>query len=333
MQHGIILINLGTTKKATYFALAKFLAEFLMDPRVIDLPWPIRAILVYGIIIPFRLKKSLHAYKSIWDKNGSPLMLNQQKLPLLLSNLLPKKNYKIILAMRYGTPSILDALKNLENCDTLTIVPLYPQYSSAATGSTIARCCEILQNQPKFQKITIINQFYNHPGFINPLANLISKYLTKGFHLLLSFHGIPVRQLQQTCNNSCTNACPANFDKNPANSACYRAQCFATTDYVAKKLKLSKTQYSVSFQSRLGKTPWIGPYTDEHLQTLRKQGVTKLAVACPAFVADCLETLEEIGIQLKTQWYQLGGTDFIQIPCLNYEPDWIEGLKCIINGV
>lgn len=325
MRRGLLLINLGTPNSAEVTAVRSYLREFLTDRRVIDLPALTRYILVYLFILPFRSKKSAHAYQTIWTEKGSPLLCHSKNLVTELekSN---SANYKIALGMRYGSPSIKTALDELSDCDSITLLPLYPQYSSAATGSSINAVMDILSVKEVIPSLQVIRDFYNHPAYIDAQAKIIAASIDNSTHLLLSYHGIPERQvLKSGCKTVCAEACPA------TSVHCYRAQCYETTRLLAKQLGLKAGQYSTAFQSRLGKTPWIKPYTDEILIELANKGIKKLAVSCPSFVADCLETLEEIGLRAKEQWSELGGEEFILIPCMNSDPIWVNAIWSIIE--
>lgn len=324
MKRGLLLINLGTPDTANLPAVRHYLREFLIDHRVIDLPWPIRYLLVYGLIIPFRARKSTEAYKAIWLKQGSPLLYHSQQLVEQLQHDLGSK-CTVALGMSYGNPSIASGLEKLNDCNQLTIVPLYPQYSSAATGSAIEQTLKIIAKQEIIPSIKIISNFYQHPAYIQTQVELIKMHLNPKHHLLFSYHGIPERQiLKGGCSALCIEDC--SLKKNPN---CYKAQCYRTSQLIAQGLNLSSQQYSTSFQSRLGKTPWIKPYTDELLVSLVAQGIKNLAITCPSFVTDCLETLEEIGIRAQKQWSQLGGEQFVLIPSMNSNPLWINALKNI----
>jgi ferrochelatase len=324
---GVLLINLGTPNNCNIKSVYSYLTEFLNDPRVIDLALLPRWILTNLIIVPFRCKKSTRAYQKIWLSNGSPLLVHSKNLKDALAVELTDK-YQVELAMRYGNPSIPLALKNLRDCHRIIAIPLFPQYSSAATGSAMAKLLNELGKQWNIPELKIIRDFYNAPGFIASYADIIKKHTANNsFDLILfSYHGLPERHInksrcQAKCNRS--SACPALSE---ANLYCYRAQCYATSHLLANALNLASSQYQVSFQSRLGRTPWIKPYTDLILPTLIKQGIKNIAIACPSFVADCLETLEEINIRAREQWQQLGGNNFIFIPCLNNHPLWVKAL-------
>lgn len=325
MQKGILLINLGTPDDANKACVKRYLKQFLLDPRVIDLPFLLRQILVRGIIIPFRTKNSLHAYQSIWTKEGSPLKVFSQALcDKLAKRYTPQ--VQVELAMRYANPSIQAKLERLKHCDEICIIPLFPQYSSAATGSAMQEVMRCIQSWQVIPKLSIIRDFHDHHPFIQAVAATIRD---KTFdYILFSYHGLPERQCQKAgCNTVCKTPCPLPKDKNPH---CYKAQCFQTTRLIAKELNLDPNAYQTSFQSRLGKTPWIKPYTDEVLSDLASKGIKDLAIVCPSFVVDCLETLEEIGMQAKQQWLSLGGEGFELIPCLNQDDGLVDALSELV---
>jgi protoporphyrin/coproporphyrin ferrochelatase len=323
MKHGLLLINLGTPYAPSVRAVRAYLREFLTDKRVITLPRLLRYLLVYGFILPFRPKKTAKAYRAIWTNNGSPLL----DLSLQLASqvhLQLHEQYQVVLGMRYGAPSIASSLEQLKACDHITILPLYPQYASATTGSSLEETLKYLASMHNIPSITIIHNFYQHPAYINAMAQLLLQYVSEEHHLVLSYHGIPVRNLKQGgCINPCQKDCP---EMDSAPPYCYRAQCFATSRLLASALHLDATQWTIAFQSRLGRTPWIEPYFDTTLQRLKAQGIKKIAIACPSFVTDCLETLEEIGIRAKAQWLALGGEELLLIPCLNADTQWIDAL-------
>lgn len=312
---GVLLINLGTPDAPTTQAVRRYLREFLSDPRVIELPSLLRWILVYFFILPFRPRKSAQAYQAIWQEQGSPLLIYSRKLQKALSQRLGA-SYQVEMAMRYGKPDLLTALRKLQPCDKILILPLFPQYASAVSGSAIEFCLQEIASWKYIPAITVQQEFYNHPGFIDAFAQTIQNNLAnkKVDLILLSYHGLPQRQLL----------------KNSPKSPDYREQCFATSKALAESLQLTPEQYQVSFQSRLGKTPWIKPYTDEVLSQLAARGIKRVAIACPSFVTDCLETLEEIGIRARQQWQQLGGEELILIPCLNDSAVWVDALQTMI---
>ena len=331
-KQGILLINLGTPDHCDTRSVRRYLTEFLNDPRVIDLPRLIRWALVNLIIIPFRAKQSAHAYQTIWQTTGSPLLTNTIELKEALAKQLGP-TYQVEVGMRYGKPSIPDAIKRLEGCDTLFAIPLFPQYSSAATGSALEKLLQILSTQWNIPSTQVIKDFYHQTGYIQAYADIIQQHLQNQTvdALIFSYHGLPERHITKSnCQAACdrVHACPAMNDQN---AYCYRAQCYATSTLLAKTLNLNPDQYHVAFQSRLGRTPWIKPYTDLLLPQLIQQGKKNIAIVCPSFVSDCLETLEEINLRAREQWRDLGGNEFIFIPCLNAHPSWVKTLADIIQ--
>ena len=329
MTHGLLLINLGTPDAPTPAAVRNYLNEFLADPAVIPLPAPLRYLFLYTLILPFRPKKSARAYQAIWTEEGSPLLVHGRRLVTKLQNQLGK-HYHVVLGMRYGNPSLHDALMQLTHCETLTILPLYPQYSSAATESCIKKTLSLLQKRPTTPSLQIIREFYQHPGFIIPQSEQIRPYLANHDYLLFSFHGIPLNQLKRLhCPSLCVNNCPP---PTIADATCYRAQCFATSQAIAEQLNLNADQYGVVFQSRLGRIEWIKPYLDTTLPELIKKNIKRLAISCPSFVADCLETLEEIGIRANRQWQALGGEQLTLVPALNESDAWVRGIVDIFSA-
>jgi len=323
MKRGLLLINLGTPKSADISEVKGYLSEFLTDKRVIDLPALLRYLLVYAFILPFRAKRSAKAYQSIWTEQGSPLLYNSHNLINQLQHA-PGSECNIALGMRYGEPSIKHALKSLQHCESITVMPLYPQYSSAASGSSIEEVMRIISSWELIPSLTVIRDFFQHPAYIKAQSQIIKANLPEHEYILFSYHGIPERQIiKGGCKSVCTQACPALIDKN---QGCYKAQCHQSTRLLAKELALTASCYSTAFQSRLGKTPWIKPYTDDMLAELAAKGIKKLVIVCPSFVADCLETLEEIGIRAKKNWQTLGGEQLTLIPCMNDDPLWINAI-------
>lgn len=328
-KQGLLLIQLGTPKSYHVKDVRHYLRVFLSDKRVLDLPALIRYTLLYLIILPFRSKRSAQAYQRIWTDQGSPLRTISERFKNKLKRHL-KTSHEVVLGMRYGEPSLKQALQDLAHCDSITVVPLYPQYASSSSGSSLEEVFTYLSTQTVIPSLRIIRDFYAHPAFIEAQATQIKPYLDlhNDNYCLFSYHGLPVRHLEKAgCKNICSENCPKIEN---SNTACYRAQCFETTRQLAEALKLAKNRYSTAFQSRLGKTPWIKPYTDEILEELANKGIKRLVVACPAFVTDCLETLEEIGMEAKEQWLKLGGEAFKLVPCLNDEKHWIEAFAKII---
>lgn len=322
MRKGILLVNLGTPDSPAVRDVRKYLAEFLMDKRVIDIHPFLRFLLVRGIIVPFRGPNSAKLYREIWnDRTGSPLLhfsnLQQQLLKLELGN-----EYVVELGMRYQYPSIERALDKLKaaTVDSITVIPLFPQYASATTGSVIAEVMRVIRRWPNILPLCIKGAFYNDPLFIAAFTEKVRAYSPKSFdHLLFSFHGLPERQLK-SCDLSgkhCLkyeNCCTVLSQEN---QFCYAAQCHETARLIAAGLRLNTADYSVCFQSRLGKQEWIKPYTSATILELAKGGIKKLLVICPAFVADCLETLHEIDVEYKKDFLAEGGEQLQLVESLN----------------
>lgn len=327
-KKGVLLLNLGTPDAPDVKHVRRYLSEFLTDRRVITLPWPLRYLLVYSLILPIRPFQSARNYQKIWTEQGSPLLYISQNSAQKLQQVLGSE-FMVELGMRYGNPSIATALDKLSSCESLTILPLYPQYASSSTGSALEQTLSLISRKYSIPTLKIINSYYNHPAFIESQAALIRPYQNRADHILFSYHGLPESHLKDSgCKTICNVPCPAPLQSNPG---CYRSQCFETSRQLAKTLDLTESQYTTSFQSRLGKTPWIRPYTDDILSELAQQGIKRLAVSCPSFTVDCLETLEEIGMAAKNQWMELGGTSFELIPALNDNDSWILGLSQIIS--
>lgn len=327
LKTGVLLINLGTPDTCHPKSVYTYLKQFLNDPRVIDLPKFIRYFLVNAIIIPLRYKKSAHAYQQIWTNDGSPLLVNSQHLVSAVSNAFDG-SVQVELGMRYGNPSIASAVDRLKDCQKIIAIPLFPQYSSAATGSAVEELLRVVSQQWNIPEISVTRDFFNDPDFIQAYACLIKENLKdkKIDKLIFSYHGLPERHINKSeCHSLCSRveACPR---PDLLNAYCYRAQCYETSRLIAERLNLSSSDYVVSFQSRLGKTPWIKPYTDLLLPELRQKNVDTIAVVCPSFVSDCLETLEEINMRARMQWQELGGGEFVFIPCLNQHPLWVEAI-------
>lgn len=331
---GILLINLGTPDSPTPPDVKKYLQEFLMDPLVIDIPSVFRFLLVYGIITPRRSHTSAEAYQQIWTDRGSPLLFHTEDLCAGVKNELGD-SFQVEFAMRYGSPSIQKGLESLSTCDEIFAIPLYPQYSLAASESSIIATNKAAMKLGLLEKVSFIGAFYDEAFFLDSFESVIRKHWDPSEFLLFSYHGLPEHQIskipanQSTCFKN-TNCCD---QPSEATATCYRRQCFETTGSIASKLNLKESQYITSFQSRLGRRPWIKPYTDELLPEIAKRGFKKISVVCPSFVADCLETLEEIQIRAKDDWLNLGGEDLKLIPCLNSEPAWVSALSGKIKSL
>lgn len=333
LTRGLLLVNLGTPKACNSRAVRSFLKEFLSDNRVISLPSFFRYLLLYGIILPFRTRKTTHAYQSIWTEQGSPLLIFSQQFQIKLQQNLGG-TWKVALGMRYGAPSLEEALETLSDCESITVLPLYPQYSSSATGSAIERVLNLLSKRENFPFLHFIPHFYKHSAFIQAQASLIKPHINSHDFILFSYHSIPTKHLPQiTCKVPCISDCTKSNNSELAQFQCYQAQCYATSQSLAKSLELDPATYSTSFQSRIGKTPWIKPFTDRVLPELIKKGVKRLLVVCPSFTVDCLETLEEINIRAKKQWQELGGIKLTQVSCVNDNPIWVKNLSHYLNSL
>ena len=323
---GALLINLGSPDSPDPKDVKRYLGEFLMDERVIDLSKALRTFLVKGIILNTLPKKSAKAYKKIWWEEGSPLIVLSKRLRQSVQK---KVTIPVELAMRYGTPSIEEGIKNLVNqgINEIILIPLYPQFAMATTETILVLAEEVrLQNHPQVS-FTVLPPFYNHPDYIRVLSESIQENL-KGKeweHLLFSYHGIPERHIRKSdvTKSHCKidKSCCQTSSK--AHQYCYRHQCYETTRQVAEYLELKEGTFSTSFQSRLGLDPWLRPYTDKTVAKFAKKGVKKMAIATPAFVSDCLETLEEIGMEAAEDFEEKGGEKLFVIPCINDRPDWV----------
>ncbi|MBK8013340.1 MAG: ferrochelatase [Deltaproteobacteria bacterium] len=336
-NQGVLLINLGTPDSASVPDVRRYLREFLSDPRVLDMNAVGRWLLLNFVILPRRPAASARAYREIFGPNGSPLLANGLLLRDALNDRFSREGIVVELGMRYGNPSIREALEKLLAADVerIFVVPLFPQYSSAATGSAVEavyRAAGQLWNVPA---LTIMPEFYDDPGFIEAFTEVARPVIESidADHVLLSYHGLPERQVAKSDRSGahCLKADDCCQSVGAANRHCYRAQCYATSRAVADALGLAPDSWSVSFQSRLGRIPWIKPYTDEHLPELARRGVKRLAVMSPAFVADCLETLEEIAIRAKDQWLALGGESLALVPSLNAHPAWVKAVAAWVR--
>lgn len=324
---GVLLVNLGTPSAPTPRAVGAYLREFLMDGRVIDIGTPMRAALVHGVIAPLRSPKSAEAYRAIWTEAGSPLLTHSQALADAVAHARPQ--YRVQLAMRYGEPSMQAGLAELrrQGCTSIVLAPLYPQFAASTTGSTLERAYALAAKTWNPIDLRTVEPFYDNPDYLDALARSCEAATRRCGHLLLSFHGVPERHLHKSdptgehcLREGCCDAI------GPHNARCYRAHCFATARGVAERLGLAPDAFTISFQSRLGRARWTEPSTETVLHELAQRGVHNLAVACPAFVVDGLESLEEIGMRGKELFTAAGGQRFELIPCLNQNPDWVEAL-------
>lgn len=336
-MQGLLLINLGTPDEPTTPAVRRYLREFLSDPRVVDIPPAARAALLNLVILPRRPAQSAAAYRSIWDERGSPLLFHSEDLAQRVRERLGD-SWRVALGMRYGNPSIPSALETLSRagCERIVVFPLYPQYASSSTGTALEAVYRAAAEYWNVPSLSVVPPFYDHPGYLRAFAERGREVLEerRPDHVLFSFHGLPERQIKKS--DAAGTRCLVRDDCCDAitseNAWCYRAQCYATARSLAEELALSPDDYSVSFQSRLGRTPWIRPYTDEIVPRLARRGTKRLAVFSPAFVADCLETVEEIGIRTAELFRGAGGDDLALVPSLNSHPAWADAVADLAQG-
>ncbi len=330
MKTAVLLVNLGTPDSPKRNDVARYLTQFLNDPRVIDISPIGRAILVNGLIVPTRSGKSARLYSEIWSDQGSPLMYHSEALVQKVQEALGP-DFDVALAMRYQNPGIEAALKRFENpvYSKLIVFPLFPQYASASTGSVHEEIMRIVSKWQVIPPIEFVNSYCNHPDFINAWMKRAAEYDLKDYdHVVFSYHGLPERQMRKADHSKqhCLthDACCSVF--NEKNLYCYRAQCFETTRHLVKELGLKEDGYSITFQSRLGRDPWIKPYTDEVLAELAAKGKKRLLVFAPAFVADCLETVYEISVEYQELFEEKGGTKVQLVESLNSHPAWVDAI-------
>jgi ferrochelatase len=330
-KKGILLVNLGTPDSPSNANVRKYLREFLMDARVIDINAIARFILVKGIIAPTRGPKSAKLYREIWhDETGSPLMHYSKLQQKLLQERLGDE-YMVELAMRYQSPSIESALERLKNglVQNIKVIPMFPQYASASTGSVYEKVMGLVAQWPTSPNISFINSFHDNELMINTFAANGLKYQPETYdHILFSFHGLPQRQLINSdhSHNYCLKSADCCQTLNDTNKFCYSAQSHHTAQLIAQKLNIPKEKYTICFQSRLGNDPWVKPYTSEIVAQLAKEGKKRLLVFCPAFVADCLETVYEVSREYGDEFKELGGEHVQLVESLNDSPPWIEAL-------
>ena len=328
MSKAVLLVNLGSPDSPSVPDVRRYLNEFLMDGRVIDVAWPLRRLLV-GLILINRPKESGHAYEKIWTKDGSPLVVTSKHVRAALQQ---RVSVPVELGMRYQNPSIESAVKNLaaKGATDVLLIPLFPHYAMSSFETAVVRVREMAERFAPQMKVTVQPPYYNTPDFIAALVASAADFLKQDYdHLLFSYHGIPERHLRKSDPTGChclkvENCCEVASE---AHAVCYRAQCFATTAAFVKLAGVPKEKYSVSFQSRLGRDPWLKPYTDYELVRLAQEGKKRMLVICPAFVSDCLETIEEIGMRGCEDFLRASGKEFTRIPCMNEHPLWITALE------
>lgn len=334
-KRGIILMNLGSPDSTAVDDVKKYLTEFLMDGRVIDYPWLFRKILISGIIVPTRSPKSAEAYKKVWTKEGSPLVVITKQQQAALQ---PLVNAPVEVAMRYGNPNMQHAFDNLvkkvDGLEEVLAIPLYPHYAMSSYETAVEHAKQVHRKQKYPFKLSFIKPFYEEESYINALAESIKPYLQQDYdQLLFSYHGLPQRHMTKADPTNCHCMKSENCCEVPssAHATCYRHQTRTTTRLVVEKLGIPPEKVGASFQSRLGREEWLKPYTALRLEALPKEGVKKLIVVCPAFVSDCLETLEEIAMEGKHAFLNAGGESYTFVPCMDTQHLWIETLASYAN--
>ncbi len=335
MKTGVLLIQLGTPDSPSVGDVRRYLSEFLNDPRVIDIPWLARKILVNGIIVPFRAPKSAKIYKELWEQsNGvSPLLKHTERLAELVADRFKGQDITIEMAMRYQNPSMDVVLERMHkaNYDQIIIIPLFPQYASASTGSAVAKAMEIIQKWWVIPEVKIVSQFWDHEGYIDAVVDRAKQFDFKEYdHILFSYHGLPERQVDKVYED--TDLCsdqPCESEVNDKNKFCYKATSYGTTRLIAERLGLKESDYTVCFQSRLDKK-WLTPFSDKVVEEWAKKGAKKLLVFSPAFVADCLETIIEIGGEYQEIFEEHGGEKIQLVPSSNDHPRFVD---CIVEMI
>lgn len=329
---GVLLINLGTPDSPSVSDVRSYLSQFLNDPRVIDIPWLLRKMLVNLIIVPFRAPKSAKIYQKLWTKDGSPLLLHSKKVQELLQKELGT-GYDVHLAMRYKNPSIPDVMETMrkKNYEKIVVLPMFPQYASASTGSALDEVMRVMRTWWVIPEVKVISQYYDHPDFIDAFVARGQHYnLAEYDHVLFSYHGLPERQVDKVYTDG--KLCSGHDCENEIteeNKYCYKATCYATTRLLATKLGIPKEKYTVCFQSRLDEK-WLKPFSDVVVQQCAEKGMKKILVFSPAFTADCLETIIEIGEEYQEIFHKHGGEKVQLVESLNDHPKWISCLKHLV---
>lgn len=334
---GVLLLQLGTPDSPSVKDVRKYLTEFLNDPRVIDIPWLPRKLLVNGIIVPFRAPKSAKIYKELWEfgEGVSPLKTHTQKLKELVEKKFEGEDVTFEVAMRYQNPSMDSVLERMKKAlyDQIIIIPLFPQYASASTGSAVEKAMNIIKKWWVIPEIKIVSQFYDNPSFIDAIIERTKAFNLKDYdHILFSYHGLPVRQVDKVYEGE-TDLCsdqPCESQINEFNKYCYKATSFATTRLIAEKLGIEEKDYTVCFQSRLDKK-WLEPFSDKVVEEWGKKGAKKLLVFSPAFVADCLETIIEIGDEYQEIFEEFGGEKIQLVPSTNAHPKFVDCIEELVR--
>ncbi len=332
-KKGLLLVNLGTPDAPTWNGLRRYLSQFLTDRRVIDIPWLFRNILFRGVVVPIRSVRVAKLYKEVWTEEGSPLKVYGERVTAGVQDILGD-DFVVRLAMRYQNPSIEKGLNELikENVSEIIVFPMFPQYASASTGSVHEEVMRLLKRREIIPPVKMINSYFDHPDMIKLFADNARKHdLEKYDHFIFSFHGLPQRYLKKESDFcKCDGQCCKTVQ--PLNQFCYSAQCHASAYAIAKELDISDEKMTISFQSRLGPVDWLKPYTDIVLEEQVEKGNKKVLVFSPAFVADCLETIMEIGIEYKEDFIEDGGEELDYVVSLNDDPRWMQTIADIVTS-
>mgnify|MGYP001070311902 FL=1 len=332
---GVLLIQLGTPDSPKVGDVRKYLTEFLNDPRVIDVPWLARKLLVNGIIVPFRAPKSAKIYKELWDLSDgvSPLLTHTESKTELLQERLKGENVTVHFAMRYQNPSmdkVLDEMRR-ENYEKIIIIPLFPQYASASGGSAIDKAMKIIRKWWVIPEISIVSEFYEHEAYIDAIVERSKEFNIADYdRVMFSYHGLPDRHVDKVYDTGLCEDQPCETEINEENKFCYKAECYATTRLIAEKIGLKEGDYTVAFQSRLDKK-WLKPFSDKVIEEWAHEGAKKILVFSPAFVADCLETLIEIGVEYQEDFEKIGGEKVQLVPSTNDHPRFIDCLEDLVR--
>lgn len=332
MKTAILLINVGTPDEPKVGAVRRYLFQFLNDRRVIDLPWLAQKLLVNLIIVPFRAPKSTKLYQRLWTKDGSPLLYHALKLQEKLQQKVTDKA-DVFVAMRYQNPSIKKALDEIRKAgySKIVVLPLFPQYASSTNGTATQAVWDEIRKWNTMPDVHVVNQFYNHPAFLDAFAKKIASYKPETYdHLIFTYHGLPNRQLDKTHPGISNSTCSCETAMPDHGQFCYKATCYETTRHLVKRLGLKEGSYSVSFQSRLSNN-WMTPFTDKNLMSKAENGATKILVAAPSFVADCLETIVEISYEYKELFVEKGGKELTMVESLNSDNEWVDAIETIVS--
>jgi protoporphyrin/coproporphyrin ferrochelatase len=330
MKTGIVLMNLGSPDSTTEKDVRRYLAEFLMDERVIDISYIARLLLVRGIIVPLRAPRSAKAYRSIWTSEGSPLIVITRQLQAALQQ---QTDAPVVMAMRYGSPSPKQAfdelLRRMPDIEKVIAIPMYPHYAMSSYETAVVYAREVHEKGGYPFQLELIPPFYEEPNYLDALADSIQPYLLQPYdHIVFSYHGIPERHILKSdpTGGHCLQSAGCCSVHSPAHATCYKHQCITTMHKIVERLQIPADKHSFSFQSRLGRDEWLKPYTVKRLAEMPKEGIKRLVVVCPAFVSDCLETLEEMAEEGKEVFMHAGGDSFTLVPCMNLHPKWVAAL-------